>query len=226
MFQYMEKNYKHLVSISSLFVAVLLISNIASTKIVNFVWFTFDGGTLLFPLSYIFNDILTEVYGYNKARQVIWLGFLSALAMSLVLIIVGKLPPATGWEFQDAYDKILGLAPRIVVASLVAYFCGGFTNAFVLAKMKIFTKGSHLWARTIGSTVVGELVDTVIFVSIAFIGVLPNTLIVALIVSNYVFKTMVEIVLTPITYKVVKFLKKAEQEDYYDYQTEFNPFKM
>ncbi|MES2014663.1 MAG: queuosine precursor transporter [Patescibacteria group bacterium] len=220
----MEKNYKYLATLSVFFVSVLLISNIASTKIVDFGWFTFDGGTLLFPLSYIFGDILTEVYGYKKSRGVIWLGFFSALMMSLVLIIVGILPAAADWGNQAAYDAILGLTPRIVMASLIAYFCGEFSNSFILAKMKIATKGKWLWTRTIGSTLVGECIDSTLFILIAFAGVLPASLLITLIVSNYIFKTGVEIVFTPITYKVIGFLKKKESEDYYDYNTNFNPF--
>ena len=222
----MDRSFKHLGTISVFFVSVLLISNIASTKIVDFGWFTFDGGTLLFPLSYIFADILTEVYGFRRSRRVIWLGFFSALLMSLVLIIVGKLPPAADWGNQAAYDAILGLTPRIVMGSLLAYFCGEFINSFVLAKMKVWTAGKWLWTRTIGSTVVGELVDTAIFVLVAFWGVLPTSLLIAVIVSNYVFKTGVEILFTPITYAIVRFLKKSEGEDYYDRGTNFNPFKV
>jgi len=220
----MNKNYKYLGAISVFFVSVLLISNVASTKIVDFGWFTFDGGTLLFPLSYIFGDILTEVYGYKKNKQVIWLGFFMALMMSLIFIIVGKLPSAPGWENQGAYDLILGLTPRIVIASLIAYSCGSFSNSFILAKMKIWTKGKMLWTRTIGSTVVGELVDSTLFIVIAFWGILPSSLLVTLIISNYIFKTAVEILFTPATYKIVKFLKKKEGEDYYDTNTNFNPF--
>lgn len=220
----MQKNYKYLSIISVFFVSVLLISNVASSKIVDLRWFTFDGGTLLFPLSYIFGDILTEVYGYKKSRGVIWLGFFMALLMSVVFIVVGKLPSASGWNNQAAYDAILGLTPRIVCASLIAYFFGEFSNSFVLAKMKILTRGKWLWTRTIGSTLVGELVDSVLFILIAFSGILPNSLLLTLIISNYVFKTAVEILFTPITYKVVKFLKKREGEDYYDTDTNFNPF--
>jgi uncharacterized integral membrane protein (TIGR00697 family) len=219
-----EKNYKYFGTLSVFFVSVLLISNVASTKIVDFGWFTFDGGTLLFPLSYIFGDIMTEVYGYRKARRVIWLGFFSALMMSIVFIVVGKLPPAADWGNQAAYDAILGLTPRIVLASLFAYACGSFSNSLILAKMKIWTKGKHLWMRTIGSTVVGELVDSTLFILIAFLGILPPSLLITLILSNYIFKTLVEVVLTPVTYKVVGFLKKNEQEDYYDTNTNFNPF--
>ena len=220
----MTKNYRHLGTITALFVAVLLISNVASAKIVDFGWFTFDGGTLLFPLSYIFGDVLTEVYGYKASRKVIWLGFISALVMSVVFIIVGKLPPAPDWGNQAAYDAILGLTPRIVVASLLAFFCGEFSNSFILAKMKIWTKGKMLWTRTIGSTVVGELVDTALFVTIAFWGTMPGALLMTIVISNYIFKTGVEVLFTPITYKVIAFLKKSEQEDVYDYDTDFNPF--
>ena len=219
----MQKSYKYLGSISVFFVSVLLISNVASTKIVDFGWFTFDGGTLLFPLSYIFGDILTEVYGYRNSRQVIWLGFFSALMMSVIFIVVGKLPSAPGWNNQAAYDVILGLTPRIVFASLIAYACGEFSNSFILAKMKIWTHGKWLWTRTIGSTIIGEFVDSMLFISIAFFGILPIPLLVTLIISNYIFKTGVEVLFTPITYKIIGFLKKNEQEDYYDINTNFNP---
>jgi uncharacterized integral membrane protein (TIGR00697 family) len=220
----MEKNYRYLGAISVFFVSVLLISNIASTKLVDLKWFVFDGGTLLFPLSYIFGDILTEVYGYKRSRRVIWLGFFMALIMSVVLMVVGKLPAAPGWDNQAAYDAILGLTPRIVLASLIAYFFGEFSNSFILAKMKILTEGKWLWTRTIGSTLVGELVDSALFILIAFWGIYSGALLLTLIISNYLFKTAVEIVFTPVTYKVTGFLKKKEQEDYYDRDTDFNPF--
>ncbi|OGJ51179.1 transporter, partial [Candidatus Peregrinibacteria bacterium RIFOXYB2_FULL_32_7] len=186
---------------------------------------TFDGGTLLFPLSYIFGDVLTEVYGYKKAKKIIWLGFICAFLMSITFIIVGKLPPATDWGNQEAYNAILGLTPRIVIASLVAYFSGSFSNSYVLAKMKIWTKGKMLWTRTISSTIIGEFVDTTLFIIIAFYGILPNSLLITIIISNYIFKTGLEVIFTPITYKIVNKLKKDEQEDYFDYKTDFNPFK-
>jgi queuosine precursor transporter len=220
----MSKSYQHLDSITALFVAVLLISNIASTKIVDFGWFTFDGGTLLFPLSYIFGDILTEVYGYQRSRKVIWLGFFSALLMSLTLIIVGALPPAADWQYQTAYEQILGLTPRIVIASLIAYFVGEFSNSLILAKLKIFTCGKWLWSRTIASTLIGQLLDTGFFVLIGFTGVVPNSLLWTLIVSNYLFKCGVEILFTPITYVLTSWLKRQEREDFYDVETDFNPF--
>lgn len=219
-------NLKHLDTIGILFVAVLLVSNVASSKILNLGPFTFDGGTILFPLSYIFGDIITEVYGYGRARKMIWLGFICALLMSLVFIVVGKLPPAAGWDNQDAYNKILGLTPRIVLASLAAFWCGSFVNAFILAKLKILTNGRWLWARTIGSTVVGELLDSTIFVVIAFFGILPNALLVTLVVSNYLFKTAVEVLFTPLTYRVVAWLKANEGLDHFDRATNFNPFRI
>jgi uncharacterized integral membrane protein (TIGR00697 family) len=218
------KEYRFFTLITGLFVAVLLISNIASSKLVAFGPLTFDGGTILFPISYIFGDILTEVYGYRKSRQVIWIGFGSALLMSLVLAVVGFLPSGGGWENQDAYTKILGMTPRIVAGSLVAYFAGEFSNSFILAKMKILTKGHWLFTRTIGSTIVGEGIDTVFFINIAFAGIYPWEVITLLIVSNYVFKVSLEIVLTPVTYAVVGLLKRKEKVDVYDYKTNFNPF--
>ena len=210
--------------IMALFVAVLLISNIASTKIVVLGPFTFDGGTLLFPISYIFGDILTEVYGYARSRRVIWMGFFSAMLMVVTLTVVGWLPAAPGWEGQEAYRAILGTTPRIVLASLVAYWAGEFSNSYTLARMKVLTKGRWLWTRTIGSTLVGEGVDTLLFVTIAFWGVLPGELLLSVVVSNYVFKSGLEALLTPVTYQVVSFLKKAEMEDHYDIDTNFNPF--
>jgi len=219
-----SERFKYFDLITGLFVAVLLISNIASSKIVQIWKFTFDGGTILFPLSYIFGDILTEVYGYRKSRRVIWIGFFCAFLMSLTLGLVGLIKPASGWEFQEAYMRILGQTPRIVAASLIAYFAGEFSNSYVLAKMKIVTKGKWLFTRTIGSTIVGEGVDTIIFVTIAFLGVYANSLVLLIIISNYIFKVSLEVVFTPLTYKIVGFLKKAEKVDWFDYKTNFNPF--
>jgi queuosine precursor transporter len=221
----MEKRFKYLNFITAFFVTVLLVSNVASSKILAIGPLTFDGGTILFPLSYIFGDILTEVYGYARSRRVIWTGFLMLLLATLVFIIVGILPPAADWNGQAAYDQILGMTPRIVVASLTAYFVGEFLNAFVLAKMKVFTKGKHLWARTIGSTLFGEAADTLIFCMIAFYGILDNQLLLSVIVSNYVFKVGVEVLFTPVTYMVIGFLKKKEKEDYFDTYTNFNPLR-
>jgi len=218
------ERFKYLDLITGLFVAVLLISNIASSKIVEIWKFTFDGGTILFPLSYIFGDILTEVYGFRRSRRVIWIGFFCAALMSLTLGLVGLIKPAGGWVYQEAYMRILGQTPRIVTASLIAYFAGEFSNSFVLAKMKILTKGKWLFMRTIGSTIIGQGIDTVIFVLIAFLGVYPNDLVLLIIISNYIFKVSLEVVFTPLTYKIVGFLKRVEKVDWFDYRTNFNPF--
>lgn len=208
------------------FVAVLMISNVASTKILVLGPFTFDGGTILFPLSYIFGDVLTEVYGYSRSRRVIWAGFAATALMAAVFALVGALPPAPDWEHQEAYEAILGLTPRIVAASLIAYWAGSFSNAWVIARLKIVTQGRWLWTRTIASTLAGQGVDTFLFVLIAFAGVLPSGLLIAVIASNYVFKVGVEVLATPVTYRIVNGLKRAEHEDYYDYDTNFNPFRL
>jgi len=218
----------------AIFVAVLLISNVASAaKIVNLGLpiLTFDAGTLLFPISYVFGDILVEVYGYRRSRRVIWIGFASAGLLSLTLGLVRWLPGEAEWMMSvgdEAFDAVLGTlaSGRIILASLVAYFAGEFSNAYIMAKMKILTKGKRLWTRTIASTIVGELVDTLLFVIIAFGGIWSTDLLTSIILSNYVFKTGMEIAVTPITYRIIAFLKKAEQIDHYDYDTNFNPFRM
>jgi uncharacterized integral membrane protein (TIGR00697 family) len=225
MSSHQEKAYKFFDLITALFVAVLLISNIASSKILKLGPFTFDGGTLLFPISYIFGDILTEVYGYRRSRRVIWTGFACAGLMAGVLALVGALPPAEGWENQEAYLAILGTTPRIVAGSLIAYFAGEFSNSYTLAKMKILTDGRWLWTRTIGSTLVGEGVDTLLFVTIAFAGTLSWPLFWSIIVSNYLFKCGLEAAMTPVTYRITSFLKEAENEDAYDTDTDFSPFR-
>ncbi len=218
------RGYRYYDRIMAAFVAVLLISNVASSKILCLGPFTFDGGTILFPISYIFGDVLTEVYGYARGRRVIQNGFAAALLMAVVFAIVGALPPAPGWENQKAYQAILGMTPRIVAGSLIAYFFGEFSNSWVLAKMKILTQGRWLWTRTIASTLVGEGIDTLLFVLIAFYGQLPGELLRDVILSNYFFKCGVEAALTPVTYRIVNGLKRVEQEDYYDYDTNFSPF--
>lgn len=207
------------VIINTAFVAVLIISNIASTKLVNFFGLTLDAGTILFPLSYIFSDILVEVYGYKKSRSVIWYGFGAILTMSVVFWIVGMLPASADWTNQSAYDAILGTTPFIVLGSIVAYLCGEYSNAIVMAKMKVYQQGTHLWMRTIGSTLVGELVDSTLFVLIAFSMFYPAPVLVSLIVANYVFKVAVEVIFTPVTYAIVHRLKSVEGVDVYDAHT-------
>ena len=225
--------------VMALFVTVVIISNIASSaKIVD--WgvslfglnLAFDAGTILFPVSYIFGDVLTEVYGYARARRVIWVGFGCLGISSLIFWIVGIMPGEGSWQGyagQDAYDKILGgmSTGGIVISSLLGYFAGEFSNSFVLAKMKIVTRGRWLWSRTIGSTLVGEGVDTVVFVLVATLSrVFPWNLFGALVVTNYLFKVAVEIIMTPATYWAVDLLKRVEHEDYFDYETDFNPFRV
>ena len=231
------RHYRYLDLIMAVFVTVLVVSNIASSaKIVDWgfsilgVRMAFDAGTILFPVSYIFGDILTEVYGYRNSRRVIWAGF-ACLALSAgIFALIRALPGEAEWQKyagDAAYLAILGgmSSGGIVLASLAGYWSGEFTNSFVLAKMKILTEGRWLWTRTIGSTIVGELVDTVVFVTIACLfKVFPWTLFFTLSVTNYLFKCGVEALMTPVTYLAVGRLKRTEQEDYYDRDTDFNPF--
>jgi uncharacterized integral membrane protein (TIGR00697 family) len=187
----------------------------------------FDGGTLLFPLSYIFGDCLTEVYGYKSSRKVIWTGFAMIILMAVNIWIIGYLPAEKSWNLQDSYNNILMLVPRIVLASLCGFFAGEFSNSFVLSKMKVLMNGKYLWMRTIGSTIVGELLDSMIFVMIAFLGLYPLSVLIIMIFSNYLFKTTIEVVFTPVTYKVIRFIKKQEGIDTFDagYKSkDYNPF--
>jgi queuosine precursor transporter len=221
-----SKQFRYLDLMTGVFVAILLISNVASSKITSFGPFTFDGGTILFPFSYIFGDIFTEVYGYGRDRKIIWIGLVTNILMAVIFMIVGAMPSAPDWHNQSAYDAILGLTPRIVLASIVAYFVGEFSNSFTLAKMKIFTKGKYLWTRTVGSTLIGEFFDTMLFVTIAFYGVFSIQDLTVLLLSNYIFKVSVEVLFTPVTYVIVNFLKKVEHQNYFDRKTNFNPFAL
>jgi queuosine precursor transporter len=227
MSQVRRRLYKYYDLVMALFVTILLCSNVIGAAKVCTVWgFTFGAGVLFFPISYIFNDVLTEVYGYARARKVVWAGFGAIIFASFMSWVVVTLPPAAGWNDQRAYEAVFGQTPRIVFASLVAFFAGEFANSYVLAKMKILTSGRHLWSRTIGSTIVGEAVDSMVFYPVAFLGVWDNRLVVTVMISNYVIKVLWEAVVTPVTYKVVGFLKRAEQEDYYDFDTDFTPFSI
>ncbi len=221
-----HRAYRFYDLVMAAFVAVLMTSNVASAKILVLGPFTFDGGTILFPVSYIFGDVLTEVYGYARARRVIWAGFAATAMMAAVFAIVGALPPDASWGLQEAYESILGVTPRIVAGSLVAFWVGSFSNSWVMARMKVLTGGRWLWMRTVASTLLGEGLDTLFFVLLAFYGVLPNALLPAIIISNYVFKVGLEAVMTPVTYWVVNGLKRLEHEDYYDRDTDFNPFRL
>lgn len=218
--------FKYLDVITVFFVAFLLISNVVASKILVLGPLSIDGGGILFPLTYIFGDILTEVYGYKRTRKAIWMGLGANLVMAATFMLVGILPPAPDWPYQDAYMTILGQSSRIVLASVTAYFCGEFINSFILAKMKILTRGKLLWSRTIGSTIFGEAVDTTVFMIIAFWGVLPPDLFIAVGISGYLLKVAIEVLFTPFTYLIINFLKKKESEDYYDYKTDFNPFSV
>jgi len=232
-----EKNFKYLDLIMVLFVTVLLLSNLlSSAKLIDLgvsigpLALAFDAGTLVFPVSYIFGDILTEVYGYRRSRRVIWAGFGATALMGLFVWLAGILPGEADWQQrvgQDAYNAVLGGISGLVIASLAAYFMGEFSNSYVLARMKIWTQGRWVWMRTIGSTLVGEGVDTITFFTIATaLGVFPVEIMLSLMVTNYIFKVGLEVVMTPITLQVIKRLKAAEHEDYYDYNTDFNPFRI
>lgn len=225
-YSFYMRSYRYLAFITAFFSVVLILSNIASSKILSLGWFSFDGGTILFPLAYIFGDVLTEVYGYAKSRQVIWTGFAMNILMALTFFVVGILPPAMDWGNQDAYNAILGVVPRIVLGSLCAYLIGEFLNSYVLAKLKVKTAGKYFWLRAITSTLIGEFFDTTVFLLIAFVGILPWDLIWIIWVSNYIFKVGIEILFLPLTYRVVAFLKKKENEDYFDKDTNFNPLKL
>lgn len=233
------KQYRFFDLIMAVFVTVLVVSNIASSaKIVDWgftlfgVPMAFDAGTILFPVSYIFGDVLTEVYGYKRSRRVIWAGFACLALSAVVLWLVRVMPGEATWQGyagDAAYNAILGgmSTGGIVLASLAGYWTGEFTNSFTLAKMKVLTDGRWLWARTIASTILGQLVDTVMFVVVAStFGVFPWSLFLTLTVTNYLFKCAVEILMTPVTYATVNGLKQAEAEDYFDRDTNFNPFTM
>jgi uncharacterized integral membrane protein (TIGR00697 family) len=227
----MNPEKKHFTSIYFMYVAiafvtVLLISNTVAVKLITLFGFTFTGAIALFPFAYIFGDILTEVYGYSASRKIIWSGFIALIFMSLMYYVVQILPAAGYWPNQGAYESILGIVPRVVVASIIGYFAGEFANSFTLSKLKIFTNGKYLWTRTVGSTVVGQAVDTIFFVVILFYGELPAEAIFTIVVSSYIFKVLVEIVFTPFTYVIIKKLKKLEGQDVFDNGVNYNPFRL
>ena len=214
------------------FVTILLLSNVLGAGKVATVdlpligdW-PFGAGILFFPVSYVIGDILTEVYGYARARRCIWAGFAALLFMAFMSWVVVALPPAPTWQGQEAYAAVFGQVPRIVLASIAAFWAGEFVNAYVLARMKVWTKGRHLWSRTIGSTLVGQGVDSLIFYPLAFYGVWDNRTLLIVLVTQWVLKVGWEVLLTPITYAVVGWLKRRERIDVYDRRTDFTPFRM
>lgn len=221
------RQYKYFDFLMVGFVTVLLCANIiGAAKVTTIGGFTFSAGIFFFPLSYLAGDILTEVYGYARARRVVWAGFGALIFASLMSAAIVALPPASGWPHQAAYEIAYGNTPRIVMASLLAFWAGEFTNSYVMARMKLWTQGRWLWTRTIGSTVAGEGVDTLIFYPVAFIGVWEPEMILTVMAGNYTLKVLWEVLATPLTYRIVKALKRAEHEDYFDRDTNFNPFTL
>jgi queuosine precursor transporter len=212
------------VLVVAVFITCLITANIVAVKLISVFGLIVPAGIIIFPLSYVFGDVLTEVYGYGRARRVIWLGFLCNLLVVIAIWIGQVLPPAPFWDGQGAYQRILGYAPRLLIASFVAYLVGEFANSLVLAKMKIATRGRWLWTRTIGSTIAGQGLDSLVFMVLAFLGQVPGPALLNGIASQWLIKTAYEAAVTPLTYKVVKYLKVQEARDVYDYETRFNPF--
>ncbi|MEQ8201725.1 MAG: queuosine precursor transporter [Syntrophomonadaceae bacterium] len=213
-------------AITSLFITCLLITNIVAGRLVQLGGMTLTADLFLFPLTYIFGDVLTEVYGFKRARLTIWLGFAANLLMALVFILVVSLPSPSFFEHESAYRTVLGFAPRIVAASLLAYFAGEFSNSVILSRMKLATQGRWLWTRTIGSTLVGEGIDTTVFMAIAFWGLYSADIFMGMVLVQYGWKVAYEVLATPITYAVVRYLKQSEGVDTYDYGVKYNPFRL
>jgi uncharacterized integral membrane protein (TIGR00697 family) len=225
------RSYRFYDLIMAAFVCVLLCANLIGVSKVTEVslfghTFQFGAGNLFFPLSYLFGDLLTEVYGYARSRKVVWAGFGALAFASFMSWVVVHLPPAAGWGGQAVIEQAFGSTWRISLASLAGYFCGEFANSFTLAKLKVATQGRMLWARTIGSTVVGEICDTLVFYPLAFYGVWPNELLFSVMIANYFIKVGWEVLATPLTYRIVAALKRAEGEDYFDKDTQFTPFSL
>jgi len=227
--------YKYYDFVMAAFVTILLCSNLigaAKAARVSLPWVgdvTFGAGVLFFPISYIFGDILTEVYGYGRDRRVIWAGFGALVFAALMSVIVLSLTPAAdayNAEYQTHLQAVFGNTPRIILGSMIAFWCGSFVNSYVMAKMKVQMEGRRLWMRIVGSTVCGELVDSALFYVIAFFGIWSNHQLIVVVIAQYCLKTGWEIVMTPVTYRIVAFLKRMEHEDYYDRDTNFNPFKL
>ena len=220
-----RRHFRYFDYVMAAFVAILLLSNlIGASKLASVQGFTFGAGILFFPVSYVLGDVLTEVYGYANARRCVWAGFAALLFMAFMSWVVVKLPPAAGWDGQAAYDSVFGNTWRIVAASVLAFWAGEFVNSFVLAKMKLVTGGKHLWSRTIGSTVFGQAVDSLIFYPVAFLGTWSNAQVLTVMVTNWALKVLWEALLTPVTYAVVGWLKRREGVEVFDTGTDFSPF--
>ena len=226
-----HRQFKYYDFVMAAFVAILLLSNVigaakpAAISIGGEEW-VFGAGILFFPLGYVIGDVLTEVYGFARARRVIWAGFAAMIFMAFMSWVVVSLPPAAGWEGQAAYESVFGQVWRIVIASITAFWAGEFVNSYIMARMKIWTQGKHLWLRTIGSTVAGQGVDSLIFYPLAFWGVWESKVVLVVMVTNWFLKVLWEALLTPVTYGVIGFLKKREGVDLYDESTDFSPFRI
>jgi queuosine precursor transporter len=212
--------------LTAVFITCLVVANITAVKLVSIFGLVVPAAVVIFPVSYIFGDVLTEVYGYKQARRVIWLGFGCNLLAVIAILIGQVLPGASFWDAQDAYVRILGFAPRLLLASFIAYLLGEFANSFVLAKLKVATNGRWLWTRTVSSTLIGQGLDSAIFISIAFAGTIPADGLLNAIITQWLFKTLYEVLATPLTYMLVNFLKKHEGIDVYDIDTDFNPIRI
>ena len=212
--------------VAGVFVAALIAANITAVKLIGVAGLILPAAIIIFPVSYIVGDVLTEVYGYGPARRVIWLGFLANLIVVLAIWIAGLLPAASFWHGEEAYEQILGATPRILLASFLAYLVGEFANAYVLAKMKIATQGRWLWMRTIGSTLIGQGLDSILFITIAFAGIIPSGVLIAAIITQWLVKSAYEALATPVTYAVVVALKRKEGLDVYDTDTRFSPLNL
>ena len=228
------KSYRFFPLVTAVFVTALIVSNIIAVKQIEIGPFKLTAALLIFSISYIFGDVLTEVYGYAKARQVIWIGFGCNLLAVAAFVTAGMLPASSTWVLpgfstpqasQSAYDAVLGYTPLILLASFAAYLAGEFLNSFVLAKMKVATQARWLWMRTIGTTLVGQLADSAVFITAAFVGIWPGNQMLPAVLTQWLLKSGYETLVTPLTYIVVAFLKRAEREDYFDYHTDFNPLK-
>ena len=220
-----RRHFRYFDYVMAGFVAILLLSNLIGAAKLATVWgFTFGAGILFFPLSYVIGDVLTEVYGYANARRCVWMGFGALIFMAFMSYVVVAMPAAQGWDGQAAYESVFGSTWRIVAASVLAFWAGEFVNSFVLAKMKIITQGKHLWARTIGSTVFGQGVDSLIFYPVAFLGVWTTEQVLTVMVTNWLLKVLWEAALTPVTYGVVGWFKRHEGVDVYDTGIDFSPF--
>ena len=220
-----RRHFRYFDYLMAAFVAILLLSNlIGASKLASVQGYTFGAGILFFPVSYVLGDILTEVYGYANARRCVWAGFAALLFMAFMSWVVVKLPPAQGWDGQAAYESVFGNTWRIVAASVLAFWAGEFVNSFVLAKLKILTGGKHLWSRTIGSTLFGQAIDSAIFYPVAFLGTWSTSQVLTVMVTNWLLKVLWEVVLTPVTYAVVGWLKAREGVEVFDTGTDFSPF--